>query len=580
MKKLSLFLTMTLVSAFTFAQVIFQVQTPASVAGTYSSIWGDQATLGWGGPDMNIPANAITDTLMFVDAPGGDTIACAPPLATNLTGKIAVVYRASCQFGSKALAAQNAGAVGVIIINNVPGLPPLGAGNDGAMVTIPVIGISQADGALLRNDIIAGTVTAFIGSKVGLFPDDLGVRRSDVIRARRFSNLAPLSTNASEFSVQTGTWVRNIGNQTQNGASATVDILYNSVSVYTNTVAINNLLPGDSIFVPLGTFSQTNYPVGLYEMTYTIATANPDGDPNDNVVEANFMINANDYSYGRIDPLTNELLSPSASRPGGTFNEYEMCITFDDPNASRMIAQGLTFSAVTNVPDTLTNALIETRAYQWDDVFTDINDPNLDFANLTLLSSDFFVYAGDYQDSNIYVPFKSNTSTVTPIPLLDNQRYLFCVSTSNQILFMGSENQLDYTTTQATYLQLAAPISIDGAFINTVAQGMSFGLDFIPAISVTFDIVNSVNDIAKENTIVPFPNPAKDVIGIPVGNVSGSAQLDVFDIAGKLVLSKNLRFKANEVVSVNVSNIDAGTYVFKMKFEDNTSKAFNVLISK
>jgi len=163
---------------------------------------------------------------------------------------------------------------------------------------------------------------------------------------------------------------------------------------------------------------------------------------------------------------------------------------------------------------------------------------------------------------------------------LDNQRYLFCVSTSNQILFMGSENQLDYTTTQATYLQLAAPISIDGAFINTVAQGMSFGLDFIPAISVTFDIVNSVNDIAKENTIVPFPNPAKDVIGIPVGNVSGSAQLDVFDIAGKLVLSQNLRFKANEVVSVNVANIDAGTYVFKMKFEDNTSKAFNVLISK
>jgi len=580
MKKLSLFLTMTLVSAFTFAQVIFQVQTPPSVAGNYDFTWA-QSSNGWGTLDLNNPANAVTGTLQFVDAPGGDTIACSPPLATNLTGNIAVVYRGSCEFGSKAFAAQNAGAIGVIIINNVGGAPiGMLGGVDGLSVTIPVIMISDIDGALLRNDILAGNITGFIGSKVGLFADDLGARKGDVIRARRFSNLAQLSQNASEFNVQTGMWVRNIGNQTQNGASATVDISYNSVSVYTNTVAINNLLSGDSIFIPLGTFSQANYPVGLYEMTYTIATANPDGDPNDNVVNADFMINSNEYSYGRIDPLTNELLNPSVGKPNGTFNEYEMCLAFDDPNASRLRAMGLTFSAVTNNDTVLTNDFLEIRAYQWDDVFTDINDPNLDFANLTSLNSTFYVYGGNYQDSNIYVSFKNSALNDTPIPLLDNQRYLFCVSTGSQILFMGYDNQVDYTTTQATYLQLAAPISMDGVFINTVAQGMSFGLDFIPAISVTFDIVNSVNDIAKENTIVPFPNPAKDVIGIPVGNVSGSAQLDVFDIAGKLVLSKNLRFKANEVVSVNVANIDAGTYVFKMKFEDNTSKAFNVLISK
>ena len=93
-------------------------------------------------------------------------------------------------------------------------------------------------------------------------------------------------------------------------------------------------------------------------------------------------------------------------------------------------------------------------------------------------------------------------------------------------------------------------------------------------------MLSSVNENTNTTNIVPFPNPAKDVIGIPVGNFSGTAQLDIFDIAGKLVLSQNLRFGKNDVVSVNVANIDAGTYVFKMKFEDNTSKAFNVLISK
>ncbi|MBW6483964.1 MAG: T9SS type A sorting domain-containing protein [Vicingaceae bacterium] len=569
MKKLSLFLTMTLVSAFAFAQVIFQVQTPAPLAGNYTLTWADPGGNDWATPDLLNPANAVTGILKFVDVPGGDTIACAPPLTANLTGNIAVVYRASCEFGAKALAAQNAGAIAVIIINNIAGPPVgMGGGASGLSVTIPVIMISNVDGALLRNDIIAGNITGFIGSKVGLFADDLGAFKGDVIRARRFSNLAPLSANASEFSVQTGTWVRNFGNQTQNGASASVNIDFGGNSVYSNSVAVNGLLPGDSIFVPLGTFSQANYPVGLYEMTYTIATANTDGDPNDNIINANFMISANDYSYGRIDDQTNELLSPAGFRPG-TFTEYELCLAFDDPNASRMKAQGLTFSAVTNAPDVLTNEFLEIRAYQWDDVFTDINDPNFNFANLNSLDNVFFIYTSDDQDINTFVPFTNSIS------LLDNKRYLFCAATQSTTLFMGFDNQTDYTTTQATILQPTAPINVDGTIFTN-----GFGLDLVPAISVTFDILSSVNENDNTTNIVPFPNPAKDVIGIPVGNFSGTAQLDIFDIAGKLVLSQNLRFGKNDVVSVNVANIDAGTYVFKMKFEDNTSKAFNVLISK
>lgn len=568
MKKLSLFLTLAFVGTLSFAQVIFQVQTPAPLAANYGLIWGDQVNLGWGGPDLNIAANAITDTLQFAALPGGDTIACAPPLTANLTGKIAVIYRGSCQFGSKALAAQNAGAVGVIIINNVPGIPPLGAGNDGATVTIPVIGISQADGALLRNAILAGTVTAFIGSKVGLFADDLGARPSDVLRARRFSNLSPLSQNASEFSVLTGLWVRNIGNQTQNGASAAVNINFNASSVYSNSAAINGLAPGDSLFVPLGTFSQASYPDGLYTMTYTITTANPDGDPNDNTVIANFMLDPNQYSYGRIDDQTGQLLSPAGFRPG-TFTNYQTCVTFQDANASRMKAQGLTFSAVTNAADSLVNEFLEIRAYQWDDVFTDMNDPNFNFTNLTQLDNVFYIYTTDAQDSNIFVPFTNNIS------LLDNQRYLFCVATSSTILFMGFDNQTDYTTTQATLLQPTAPIDVDGTFATN-----GFGLDIIPAISVTFDVLTSVNEKEENAAIVPFPNPAKDVIGIPVGNFFGTAQLEIVDIAGRIVSTQNLRFSKNDIVTVNVANIVAGTYVFKMTFDDKSTRAFNVLISK
>jgi hypothetical protein len=81
--------------------------------------------------------------------------------AADLKGKIALVDRGSCEFGRKALVAQNAGAVAVIIANNVPGDPaPPGPGADGAQVTIPVIAVSQQTGQALRGSapvVAAGT---------------------------------------------------------------------------------------------------------------------------------------------------------------------------------------------------------------------------------------------------------------------------------------------------------------------------------------------------------------------------------------------------------------------------------------
>jgi hypothetical protein len=46
--------------------------------------------------------------------------------------------------------AQDAGAVAVIVVNNVsPGLPPMGG--DDPTITIPSVGISQADGERIKS---------------------------------------------------------------------------------------------------------------------------------------------------------------------------------------------------------------------------------------------------------------------------------------------------------------------------------------------------------------------------------------------------------------------------------------------
>ena len=104
---------------------------------------------------FNLTANAVV-----VDdgvAPGSDGCTAM----SGLTGKIAIIDRNACTFGLKANNAQLAGAVGVIIVNNVTSATPpsLPADSTITTVTIPVLSVTQADGATLKAAIASGTVS-------------------------------------------------------------------------------------------------------------------------------------------------------------------------------------------------------------------------------------------------------------------------------------------------------------------------------------------------------------------------------------------------------------------------------------
>jgi extracellular elastinolytic metalloproteinase len=75
---------------------------------------------------------------------------------TAIVGNIAVAYRGTCPFTEKVEAAQLAGAIAVIIINNAPGDPIAMGGTPTMPITIPAVMISQEAGALIRARIDAG----------------------------------------------------------------------------------------------------------------------------------------------------------------------------------------------------------------------------------------------------------------------------------------------------------------------------------------------------------------------------------------------------------------------------------------
>ena len=76
-------------------------------------------------------------------------------LATSPAGKVALIVRGACSFAEKVQNAENGGAIGTVVYNNVPGLF---AGTLGAFTSAgPSVSLSQIDGQALAADIAAGT---------------------------------------------------------------------------------------------------------------------------------------------------------------------------------------------------------------------------------------------------------------------------------------------------------------------------------------------------------------------------------------------------------------------------------------
>jgi minor extracellular serine protease Vpr len=101
-------------------------------------------------PDGTFPMARTGTTSSAADACNANA-----PAPGSLYGQIALIRRGTCGFNEKASNAQNAGAVGVVLYNNVAGtLSPSVVG--AFPITIPVVGISGVDGVLIDGRIAAG----------------------------------------------------------------------------------------------------------------------------------------------------------------------------------------------------------------------------------------------------------------------------------------------------------------------------------------------------------------------------------------------------------------------------------------
>jgi hypothetical protein len=121
-----------------------RVNTPAGIAGNYTV-----GTAGFG-PSLSFPGQ----TANLVQSSPNDGCSAITNGAA-ISGKIALIDRGTCNFTVKVKNAQNVGAIGVVIVNNVSG-PPIGMSGSDPTITIPSVMITLADGNTIKAQLGSG----------------------------------------------------------------------------------------------------------------------------------------------------------------------------------------------------------------------------------------------------------------------------------------------------------------------------------------------------------------------------------------------------------------------------------------
>lgn len=593
MKKLVLSLGLGLVSFSGISQIIFSVEEPASISGFYDFT---AAGTGWG--LTNLSGVLVIDTIVMandgatgLNAQGNPAYAtgCIPLPAGSLNGKIAMVFRGDggtpgiggCEFGTKALNCQVAGARAVIIVNREAGsigmnpgsgTPPAGQG-----VTIPVISVGLSTGVAIRDQLLANTVVVgMIGDKTGHYDNDISIFDNFAMRPNFGSKPLDLVQTAADFSLNPGGWVYNYGALDQANVSMTTVIKRNGTQIYTQTSSLEDIDSGDSVYFTTPSFSQATYQTGAYEVTYTLSLDNgtPDEFTGDNVSTVQFNITDSLWSYARASSTAGDVIvKDNYYRPATLPNDqFEPCIAFKDANASRIAMDGVYFGGATvnNDADTLTVSLdgfeLLWQLYTWNDANKTISAGT--FSNMTPVAEGSYTYPEDadaFESKTVFIPING-----THYRFEDNQDYVLCLTNYQPKLFLA------YAETDYYDLLIRNDNLIRFPHRSDLSTFVNGGFGIAPSLAIrtgaTLNIAENKVDASA------FPIPAKDMITVKV-NAAGDAAMRIIDLAGKVVANKTVKVE-NGQFTTSVSDINAGTYVFELNYANGTSSRFKVVVSK
>lgn len=519
--------TLTLIglcsAACMHAQVAFNVLAPESISGSYAHTWAEPAANSWNTPDMEDVANRVVgDLALALDATPADSLACEAVVNTGaVAGKVALIYRGACDYSLKALNAQQAGAIAVVVVNNVPGGPVgMGAGGSGTSVTIPVFQVGMETGVLLREAMGTGPVTVLLGNKAGFFASDLGLLNRGILLPPALSMPEWMAANPGEYRLRVGAYIHNLGNQPRSDAVLRATVVKGATILYDETSDAVTLQPGDSLFVQLPDLDQNAWQ-GNYTLSYMAGSGATDEHDLDNTYVLPFAF---DSVYAMVPRDAMGLpVTTIGIQPAPAVDDYELCLHFRDANASRAVVNGLHVYASQNAPGDMQGELLISRIYQWDNGFTGLTDPNFNISTLVNVHEQehYLQEAGSFV--NTYLGFDE------PVLLEDDQRYLICVNTLNSAAFLGHNEFVHMNTHEEVYDQPVDPHR----------GGASWYIGFVggPVASIGVRMGESSVigiDERERAAMATWPNPSTGVFNIGLEG-HGTTHMVLTDATGRVV---------------------------------------------
>ncbi|HYD19892.1 MAG TPA: PA domain-containing protein [Flavipsychrobacter sp.] len=552
--------------------------------------WGAALTAGFTGPIVKA---------------GPDSLACTGTL-NSLAGAIALIYRGDCEFGAKAMAAQTQGAAGVIIVNNQPGIGPvgMGAGSQGSGVTIPVFMISKEDG-----DAINAVLNQSGSSTVTIQPwlsgtDEIAIIKGGTALWHNYAipwhQLGTSNGNPAAYKQQIGAYIANFGSNAQTGVKLEGKVEWYPTGSSTPTLVHQDDFTMSSSFAASDSIRALYTDVtpdlhatgtGRFAITHTVSSTT-DGIPGNNTVTDNVYVTDNifcksrydfvngrpigniGYRSGSGDPITWGPLYYVAKGGGYAIEKLQFSVSQENQPVISILNQGL-------------------YILKWQDGSGGGPlDGLVDNAEVTLEGSAYRQFNGTTADSSGKFWTADVDTNGTGWVMMDDNSWYWVVADLQTGFFLTCDGKLNYLPREVLYnknvggstYEQFAPLFFgdftaiqsnptDGAFPfpfegTVVLDSMRFAHQnqgMVPSIAMltTMFPTTTKNVTSKEiGTIDLYPNPASDKLNV---SVKLNAKADkvtyrVLSVMGQIVSREEKANIQNDEFTLNTSSYAPGNY--------------------
>ena len=499
------------------------------------------------------------------DAAGTVHNACAPP-TNNVAGKIVFIYSTGCNYAPKIKAAQNAGAIAVLV-GRANG-PAVTMGGTDSSITIPAVMVSTTDGnkiaaSLSRMDSVAITLTSGIHFDGAIdnsintheYTHGISIRLtggpsnssclnnkergsegwSDYVAAMVTTNWANIKISDSGMIKYHGAYA---DNQIPGGVGGRVYPYTTNMTIdpHTYTDLANTTYAGEVHYIGEVWCSV------LWDMTWNIikqeAAINPliydVSNGGGNVIALQLVINGlklQKCSPGFLDARNAILAADSI-----LFNYKHKCAIW-----SAFARRGMGLSAVQGSSNSTTD---QVAAY-------DVPGCTLP---LHLVS-----FTGSQSGNHALLNWKT-------IAEFNTQSFIIQYATNGKDWTDVDTISSKHLVTENDYSVLINNLSVGENYfrLKMVDKGGSFS--YSNMVSISFE--------GNSTSFLVYPNPAKNGLSVQLNsNSTGKAIVQVTDMAGK-VLKQVLQKNSNQTIPIDIANLSSGSYILVVKGDKEEKKIF------